>query len=174
MTDDNEQSPRMTSNEEVLPAAPDVAEAADEELARCRQETKANLDGWQRERAEFMNYKKDEAKRAEFMAEHAAASLIRELLPVADSLDLAVKQNGGGEEGFSLIRTQFIEALERNGVRTIPVKPGEAFNPEIHEALEEVDSDAPPGAIAEVVQKGYLLDAIVIRPARVKISKPPH
>lgn len=143
-----------------------------EELARLDKERKEYLDGWQRAKADFINYKKDEGKRVEELLRFAAGSLVQELLVVLDSFDLAMGEKGVGDSrGILLIRSQLEDILKRHGLEAIAVSPGDMFNPEKHEAIGEEESGLTEGAIASVLQKGYMLHSRVIRPARVKISK---
>lgn len=146
-----------------------------EDLARADKERKEYLDGWQRAKADFINYKKDEGKRAEELMRFASGALIGELLVVLDSFDLALAgpgaHAGADERGMHLIRSQLEDVLRRHGLEGIAASPGDAFNPEKHEAIGEETSDLPDGSIAAVLQKGYVLRGRVIRPARVKTAK---
>lgn len=144
-----------------------------EELKKCEAERKEYLEGWQRAKADFINYRHDEGKRFEDMGRFVTAGLVQEVLPVLDSFDLAL---GHGlpaeiEKGVLLIRSQFEDILKKRGLETIEVKAGEKFNPEKHESIGEVESDLPQGTVAEVVQRGYLFRGRVLRPARVRLSK---
>ena len=157
---------------EGKPAAPPMRN-----LDECEKECKENLEGWQRERAMFLNYKKEEGTRLASAAQDAQRVCIEELLPVLDSFDIArevekaMVEGQIQENGFRLIHVQILEAVRRIGVETISVSVGEPFNPEAHEILEDAASPYPAGTVAEVIQKGYRLNGMVIRPARIKISK---
>lgn len=144
-----------------------------EKLAICEKERKEYLEGWQRAKADHINYRNDEGKRFEDMARFVTAGLIQEVLPVLDSFELAL---GHGiapdvEKGILLIRSQFEDILKRRGLEQISVATGEEFNPEKHESIGEIESEVLPGKIAEVVQRGYIFRERVLRPARVRISK---
>ena len=144
-----------------------------EDFHKCGSEKKEYLDGWQRAKADFINYRNDEGKRMEDMARFVTTGLIQDILPVLDSFDLAV---GHGlpselERGVLLIRSQFEDILKKRGLEQIKVESGDKFDPEKHESIGEVESDKEEGAIAEEVQKGYLLRGRVLRPARVRLSK---
>lgn len=132
------------------------------------------LDGWKRAKAELLNYKKDEAKRFESIIKFSNESLVKELLTVLDSFDLAVnslEEDSKAQKGFYLIKSQLEDILKRNGVEKIKVEIGEVFNPEFHEAIASVNSDKPADTIIEEIESGYILNGKVIRPVRVKISK---
>lgn len=145
------------------------------QLAACAKERKDYLEGWQRAKADHINYKNDEGKRFEDMARFVTAGLIQEIMPVLDSFDLAL---GHGlppevEKGILLIRSQFEDILKRRGLEEIHVRTGDEFNPEKHESIGEVESQIFAGKIAEVVQRGYMFRDKVLRPARVRIAKSP-
>ncbi len=154
-------------------AAPKLAKLK-EELKRCEAERKEYLEGWQRAKADHLNYRKDEARRFEDMARFVSAEMAREILTVLDSFDLALKSAGSArppDDGLLLIRSQLADVLKKRGLEELPARPGDAFNPEVHEALGETEAELPPGSIAEVVQRGYRFQDRVLRPARVKLTK---
>ncbi|MBI3421036.1 MAG: nucleotide exchange factor GrpE [Candidatus Sungbacteria bacterium] len=149
-----------------------------EKLRVCENEKKEYLDGWQRAKADLINYKKDEGKRLEDLGRFITAGMLEDLLPVLDSFDLALQSLQGAavgvnqlEQGVLMIRSQMLDILKRRGVQQIPVALGEEFNPEKHESIGEVESSHPVGSVAEEVQKGYTLAGRVIRPARVRLGK---
>lgn len=154
-----------------------------EGLEQCRKERGEYLDGWQRAKADFINYKKDEAMRLEDIARFVAGGLLADLLPVLDSFDLALREKqiaGGGEEaasrerGMLLVHSQFMDVLKKRGVGPLEVKKGDQFDPEKHESVGEIESDAPEGTVADVVQRGYVFGERVARPARVRLARPPQ
>ncbi|TSC76681.1 MAG: molecular chaperone GrpE [Parcubacteria group bacterium Gr01-1014_33] len=156
--------------------APEIAERTGKlrgELKKCDQEKKEYLDGWQRAKADFINYKKDEAKRFEDILQFVSRGMIEDILPTLDSFDLALRHGfpAEAEKGILLIRTQLTDALKKRGLAEIEVKAGDEFNPETHESVGEVESSYPAGSIAEEVQKGYMLAERVIRPTRVRLGK---
>ncbi len=143
-------------------------------LAKCETERSEYLDGWKRAKADLINFKRDEAGRLEKVVQFSNETLVRELLHILDSFDLglAVLHEGDpSEKGMRLIRTQLEDILEKYGIGRIEVKIGEKFDPARQEAIMEVESNAPPGAVAEEVERGYTLYGKVIRPARVKVAK---
>lgn len=167
---------------EIVPDAEDAGRDATakikkqkDEIERLERERREYLEGWQRAQADFINYKKDEGKRLDDMIRFASAGFVEDVLPTLDSFDLALTAGAGGDaaQGIVLIRSQLESMLKKRGVTEIPVHRGEPFNPESHEALGEIASEYPTGAIAEISQKGYAYFGRVIRPARVKLSKGP-
>lgn len=158
-------------NDEHQPAPP--VSPPEDELAQCKAAAQEYLNGWQRAKADFINYKNDEGRRLEDTARFMARSMIQDMLPVLDSFDLALKSYGNEDQqkGILLIRSQLTDALKKRGLEIIAVTPGEPFNPEKHEALDAIEAEYPPGSIVEEIQKGYLLQGRVLRPSRVRISK---
>jgi len=149
-------------------------EVENNELAKCQQEKDEYLDGWKRARADLANYKKDESKRFEAIAKFSQESLVRELINVLDSFDLALislEFDTKTQKGLYLIRAQLEDILAKNGLERIIVSVGQPFDPSLQEAIASIESDKPSGSVAEEVEKGYLLNGKLIRPARVKVSK---
>jgi len=143
-------------------------------LEKCEKERDEYLDGWKRAKADFINYRKEEAERFQEFAKLSNESLILELLAVLDSFDLGItilKDDNPAEKGMRLIRSQLEDTLKKYGLEKIAVKPGDDFNPALHEGLGEVESAEPPGKITEEIEPGYALNGRVIRPARVNLSK---
>ena len=143
------------------------------ELVRSEKERHEYLDGWQRAKADLINYKKDEGKRFEEMGQFVGMGLIQELLPVLDSFDMAMAHGMTPEieKGILLIRSQLMDVLKKKGIEEIAVSPGDGFNPAMHESMGEAESDHAAGTVANIIQKGYMLAGRVIRPARVRLSK---
>lgn len=132
--------------------------------------------GWQRTQADFINYKKQvNEERAKF-CRTANSDLVYELLPVLDNFQLAARhipenlENDNWAQGIKQIEKQFEDILTSVGLKRIE-SVGQHFNPEFHEAVEEVESDKPEGEIVEEVLAGYKFDNDVLRPAKVRVSK---
>lgn len=177
-------SPEVQTNSE--PEFLDAAVSAEEELIQlgCERDqalVKANeyLDGWQRERAEFFNYKKRMERELSQGGQNAFGNAIRRYLDIADDLARALKSTnrpteGNGAiwaEGIDLIHRKLVSAFEADGVKMIEIE-GKYFDPNLHEAISNEDSpDHESGQIIEVVQPGYTLGERVIRPARVRVAR---
>lgn len=143
-------------------------------LDNALQERQEYLEGWQRAKADCINYKNEEGKRLEDMGRFITEGLIKDMLPALDSFDLALGHSVGAEveRGILLIRSQVMDVLKKRGVEEIEVKKGASFDPNHHESIGEEPVDGlESGTIAEGVQKGYMLRGRVIRPARVKLVK---
>jgi molecular chaperone GrpE len=161
------------ANEERILEEKEEVEAEDP-LARAQRERDEYLDLARRSQADFENYRKRAAKEAAAAGERAKSGLVRELLPIVDNLERALKSAGEGEqhlaEGVRLVHSELIAVLERNGVEQFD-PAGERFDPTEHEALSMRDQDgAESGLVLDVVEKGYRTNGTILRPARVVVS----
>lgn len=151
-----------------------AAETAKDEVAKLKEERDEYLRGWQRAKADFVNYKKEELKRMEDVVKYGQEEMIRELITIMDNFDLglaAMEKQGEVEKGVYMIRAQLEDMLKRYGLEKVNLKPGDPFDPNIAEAIVEVEGDGPPGSIAEEIEPGYRLHHRLVRPARVKVIK---
>lgn len=151
------------------------------ELEQARAQAVEYLDGWQRARAEFANYKRRvEAERSE-AGFHSATNLLARLLPIVDDLDRAMLERpkawptegelGQWAEGIVLIHRKLQNLLDVEGVSPIATE-GATFDPALHEAVTlEADSGHEPGEIVGEVRKGYRIRDRVLRPALVRVAK---
>jgi molecular chaperone GrpE len=146
-------------------------------LEKCEKEKKEYLEGWKRERADFLNYKKDEMERIEGLIKYANEELILKFLPILDNLEIAEKnisenlKENEEVKGLLQIKAQILDFLKSQGLSEIKAL-GELFDPHFHEAIDEIeDKEKDSGIIIEEVRKGYLLNNKVLRPARVKVVK---
>lgn len=153
-------------------------EALQEELIETRAKADEYLDGWQRARAEFANYKKRIEREREQSHRLTAGSIVKRYLEVADDLERALKnrpQEGEGAVwagGIELIYRKLLNFLELEGVKPMQTETQQPFDPNLHEAITNEDSpDHESGEIIEVVQPGYLIGDHVLRPARVRVAK---
>ena len=121
------------------------------------------LDNWKRERADFLNYKKDEARRVEEFVKFANEDLVLEVMELVDDIEIAAREVPG--VGLEHVIKKFNDLFKKYGVERIKVE-GE-FDPALHEAIET----APGGGKLQEVRAGYMMRNKVIRPARVKIIK---
>jgi len=147
------------------------------EIDRLRQQSQEYLDGWQRERAEFANYKKRKDKESQQLQNNISGNIIRKYLDIVDDLERALQnqpEEGEGAswaKGIELIYRKFLSALEAEGVVPMEVK-GQQFDPNLHEAIsQEPNEEFESGQIIEVLRNGYLIGERVIRPATVRIAQ---
>jgi len=151
------------------------AEAALEALRRERDDYLAAL---QRERAEFLNFKRRTAEEREAMAGIASEGLIRKVLGLADDFDLAVEHrpetgvDAAWVEGIAAIDRKLRALLESEGVSRIDASAGLQFDPREHEAVVNVPGTGRPGGeIVEELRRGYWIRDRVIRPALVAVAE---
>lgn len=132
--------------------------------------------GWQRTQADFVNFKKQIAGERVQLIKSANSDLVHQLLPILDHFQLAARhiprdlENHNWAQGIKQIEKQFEKILVDNGLERIE-SIGQQFNPEIHEAVEKVESQKPEDEIVEEVLAGYKFAGSVLRPAKVKVSK---
>lgn len=152
-------------------------EAVRAELAAAQQQSDEYLTALQRERAEFLNFKRrtEEARLRDLGL--AAEDLIRKVLAIADDFDLAIERRPDAIaadpwfEGVSAIDRKLRTLLESEGVSAVAGEPGTPFDPREHEAIANVaGSGRHPGEIVEQVRRGYRLRDRVLRPALVAVA----
>ena len=165
-----------TPEEEVKEEAGSQADDAASELEDLQLKADEYLDGWQRARAEFANYRKRVERDRQLTYQNAAGSIILKFLPVMDDLERALKnrpeENPGAAwaDGIELIYRKFKTAIESEGVTPMDVE-GEMFDPNLHEAVVSTPSDEhESGEIIEVLQRGYQIGDRVLRPAMVRVA----
>jgi molecular chaperone GrpE len=172
--------------EDVVAEAEDVVDAGEadvesdpqQELEAKAEQADAYLELAQRTKADFENYRRRALREAAAAQDRGIAKLALELLPAVDNLDRALEVAKtvatDGEDtlvsGIKLVHADVIAALARVGIE--PFSPvGEAFDPQLHEAVAQQPVDgAEPGTIVEVYQRGYRLGESVLRPARVVVA----
>ena len=175
--DENEETETI-EGEVVLEAE---VELPTEELIELLGQEKARaeeyLDGWQRARAEFANYKKRVEKEQTQIYQRSANRITKQFLSVVDDLERALGNRpveGEGAtwaEGIDLVYRKLLGILESEGIKPMQSE-GEMFDPVFHEAISaEPNSEFESGQIIEVVQPGYMQDTNVIRPAIVRVAQ---
>jgi molecular chaperone GrpE len=168
----------MESNEEREDLLPDPPSSdAEAEIQKLIEERDSLQDRLLRRQAEFENYKKRaERERGEYV-QFASAELMRELLNVLDSFDLAIRNaasdGSAGEEmlrGLDLVYKQFLDTLGRFGLKAIEAK-GQTFDPNFHQAISTVPSDdVAENTVVEEFRRGYSLNGKLLRAAMVSVS----
>jgi molecular chaperone GrpE len=147
------------------------------DLKEAKKEKEEYLTGWQKERAEFANYKKGEDDRKAMLSESMRERILSRFLSVMDSFNMAFANKEAWEKvdpnwrkGVEYIYSQMNNVFEEYGVKAVGVE-GEIFDPNIHESIELIETDKKEldHTIAVVIQKGYKLGERVMRPARVNV-----
>lgn len=157
--------------------AKDPTKSLRERLAKAVSEKQEYLNNWQRERADFLNYKKDESMRMTRNAEAVRERFIEDLLPILDAYDMAFSNKEAWEKvdknwriGVEYIHMQLLKVLENYNVIPIKASIGDKFNHNLHESIETI-SGGDEDTLAEIIQSGYMLGEKVLRPVRVKVNK---
>lgn len=156
---------------------PTVAESggAISETEKLRAERDALLDRLARLQAEFDNARKRAAREQQEFREFAAADVIKNILPVLDSFERALKAPAGDSNdlrsGLELIYRQFQDVLQKMGVQPIE-SVGKPFDPRVHEAIEMVDTtEAEDHHVLDELQRGYNYKGRLLRPAMVRVAR---
>ncbi len=131
----------------------------------------------QRTRADFENYRKRTEIEKQQARESGKNSAVIKLLPVIDNIERAIayvpkelEENAWAQGVVGLVKN-LEKSLGGLNVKRIDAKPGTAFNPDLHEAIQMEDGDGDKEVIAEELQAGYTLDGQVIRHSMVKVKK---
>jgi len=152
-------------------------EDLEKEVQECKKLKEEYLAGWQRAKADFLNYQKEGDKRIEMALNFIQKEWILKILAIHDNLERAREhvppkiKDIDWVKGVLQIEGQFHSFFKENGVERINSE-GKQFDPNFHEAVEQIEGKGKEsGIIVEVLEKGYMLNGRVIRPAKVKIAK---
>jgi molecular chaperone GrpE len=161
----------------IAEQSPRVDDSLTAELEKTRMESREYFEGWQRERADFANYKRRIERDQAQISLDINGSVIKKYLVILDDLDRALKNRPTDPEGMKwaegidLIFRKLQTILEKENVKRIPAE-AELFDPNIHEAISHEDSpDHESGQVIEVLQQGYMIGDRVLRPALVRVAK---
>lgn len=147
------------------PVEDDLAPHQDE-LGRALKERDDYLDALRRLQAEFENYKKRVRRQEAELAERASEALVNKLLPVLDTIDLALAHDPSGP--LNQVSTALYEVLSKEGLVRVD-QTGAPFDPTFHDAVDHEHGEGDP-EIAEVMRSGYQWKGRVLRPAMVKVK----
>jgi molecular chaperone GrpE len=165
---------------EVVPPAEgsDQEESLEAKIATLEKEKKENWDRYLRTAADLENLRKRQRRELDDARFEARGKVLKEMLPVVDNLERAIEhasQQAGSTpilEGVQLVLRQFLSAFERLDVTPIDAA-GQPFDPNLHEAISQAESDQPPGTVVQVLQRGYRSAERLLRPALVVVAKAP-
>ncbi|HET7306448.1 MAG TPA: nucleotide exchange factor GrpE [Gammaproteobacteria bacterium] len=164
--------------DEMAPEAAPGGSRLDAALAEAERKAEENRNDYLRLAAELENVRKRMQRDLAQAHKFAIDKFAIELLPVKDSLELALSAHeqdadDGLREGVEMTLKLLTSALEKHGITEVD-PAGEPFNPELHEAMAMQPSDeADPDTVLNVVQKGYVLNGRLLRPARVIVARAP-
>jgi len=146
------------------------------ELKIVQKQAEEYLNGWKRAKADYINFKKETEKKQKELIEFATAGLLLELFTLVDQFKQAFRhlpveqKDGEWIKGIKHIQSNLNKILKNYGIEEIKAV-GEKFNPQWHDAVEEVESDQAEGTVVEEVKTGFKMHDKVIVPAKVKVSK---
>ena len=176
----------VTDEETGDAADAEVSLSQEELVALCRESVCPECDVFKeaegvrlRALADSENVKKRLLRETEEMKKYAGESILSDLLPILDNLDLALAHTDGLDGacknfviGVDMTRKLFLDAVKNHGLEAVSAERGAEFNPEMHEAVGTVeDGELADNHIAQMTQRGYVLKGRLIRPAKVMVSK---
>jgi len=163
-----------TVPEEVIPDRVSELEA---KLAAAEKEKKDNWDRYLRGAADLENLRKRQKREAEDAKFETKGKVLKEMLPVVDNLERAIEhavqsseEKNPIVEGVQLVLRQFTTAFERLDVTPVEAM-GQPFDPNLHEAISQQESDQAPGTVVQVLQRGYKIGDRLLRPTLVVVAK---
>jgi molecular chaperone GrpE len=145
-------------------------------IANLEKDKKENWDRYLRTAADLENLRKRQRREIDDAKLESKGRVLKEMLPVVDNLERAIEhatiQAGANPivEGVQLVLRQFLTAFERLDVTPVEAA-GQPFDPNLHEAISQQESDAPPGTVVQVLQRGYKSGDRLLRPALVVVAK---
>ncbi len=201
MNDDNKNINNNDTNEEATETeradleevneADDIVSEEDESVPKliaklrdklkvCENEKQEYLDKWQRERADFINYKKRNEEENRQFLKFANERLVEEIIPVLESFEMAFANKKTWEslpevwrKGIEYIHSQLLNVLKSKGLEELNPSKGEKFNPSIHiaEVTEPTFDKNEDGGIIRVIKKGYGLNGKIIMAPKVIVAE---
>ena len=161
--DSEKENPEELDSEEESPSLEEEIESLKDQVLRAK--------------AEVQNVRRVAEQEVRKARLYGVESLAKNFLSVGDNLERAIESLNDDskpedlEEGLKLILKSYEDALETGGIISIDPK-GEPFNPEQHEALSVIENeDLEPNSIIEVIQRGFMIQDRVLRPAKVIVTK---
>jgi len=172
VTDSNTQTPQGDAQQA------DASQANDDKVVELTTQLEEMKDKYLRLTAEFDNYRKRTLKEKADLIKFASEEVLKDLLPVIDDLDRALKaietanDINAVKEGIALIVNKFNDFLKAKGVKEIDAL-GKELDTDLHEAITKipVQDDAQKGKIVDVIQKGYMLHEKVMRFSKVVVGE---
>lgn len=153
------------------------AGALQEEVSNLQNQCKEFFEGWQRERADFLNYKKRVEREQAQLHEVVVGNTIKKFLAVLDDMDRALRNRPADAEqqewwsGIELIYRKLQNILEAEGIEPVATQ-NDDFDPSRHEAISHEDHpQVESGKVIEVLQQGYRIGDRLIRPALVRVAR---
>ncbi len=184
MAEENQGAQEPQEETAGVPPHEEESKETETDLERELEQVRSEMEQWQdrclRTAAELANYRKRVEREREQQALRLKGEVLRQLLPIADDLDLALEnippdyETHPWVQGLLLIADKFRALLSQSGVEPIPAL-GEPFDPVYHDALMQEQSDEyPDGVVSGEIRKGYMIGDQVLRPSLVRVSSGPN
>lgn len=179
---DQSQAQDQQVNPEQAEAEIEATDAGEGDLPKLLEDARGKADEhwdlYMRSQADLDNVRRRAERDVQNAHKYGTEKFINELLPILDSMELGLQAVNGDDEaakqlveGMQLTLKMFRDAMEKFGVTALDPQ-GEAFNPEFHQAMSMQESaEVEPNTVMVVMQKGYMLNERLIRPAMVMVSK---
>ncbi len=149
----------------------------EKELQDCLAQKDEYLAGWQRAKADFLNYKREESERMKNFLSYAQEEFLLKILPILDNFEMAEKKmpeelkDDENVRGIIQIKKQIEDFLKSYNVEPIE-SIGKEFDPHLHEAIDQIKiEDKEPDIVIDEIQKGYKINDKLLRPAKVRVNK---
>jgi molecular chaperone GrpE len=175
-TTENKLEESLSEGDLLQPDAASDPTSADSQEKQAQEELQIYQDKYIRLAAEFENYKRRAQRDQSDAIRYANESLLKKLLSTFDNLERAIQcgkdagASGSLLEGVELTHKQFLETVEKLGVRQVS-STGSLFDPNMHQAVAQVESETvEPNTVVEEFQKGYFLHDRILRPAMVTVA----
>ncbi len=172
-------SPPKQAAEAVTEAIIEAKHELESVLAQTQKETEHLRDKWMRSAADLENYKRRAQRERDEVVKFGNEKLLKDFLPIVDDIERAIEAIGPAPsegtalstlvDGVRLVHKKFLAQLERHGVTTFESR-GEVFDPTRHEAVQQVPAELEAGRIVSEMQRGFILNDRLLRPALVTVS----
>lgn len=158
-------------DESTFGDGPGAVKRLRERLKIAVEEKQEYLDGWQRSRAEFVNYKKQEASFGAEREARAKSDAVEKLLPALDAMELAMRHDKATDPTLKMLHSQFMSSLKAIGVEQFGAV-GDEVDPRYYEPLssKEVEDESQDHTVVSVERSGYRIGKTVVRPAQVIVG----
>jgi len=174
---DNKVSSKKDLDKEKKGKAADPLKEMETRIKSLEEESKETYDRFLRVSAEFENYKKRSAREMSEFKKFANESLIKELLLVVDNMERAINSsndeensNNGLIKGVDMTLKELLKIFEKFGVKQVE-SMGKPFDPNFHQAVMQQENDEHPhNTVINELQKGYIINERLLRPAMVVVS----
>ena len=172
---DNLQETVEETPEKEVTQEQETDSTADDSLAKLESELAEVKDKYLRLYSDFENFRKRNAKERLDLIKTASEDVLRDLIPVVDDFERALKDvndKNKSNSGFNLIYNKLIDIFKQQGLEVMDVKPKDIFDAELHEAVTQIPSndDFSKGEIVDIISPGYKLGELIIRYPKVVVA----